>query len=83
LLVSIYNLLQRKLTKSYQALQSSAFSIFGFLMANEVPDKATLTGGTIILSGILIFNFGGKIYEFFFAPKRGGHSVIDKKPSSE
>lgn len=153
LLVSIYNLLQRKLTKTYPALQSSAFSIFfgtlflavflptsvnevlyapgiqifyvvtlgigssaiayvswskafakakqmsqvsnymfvtpfltsifGFLMADEVPDKATLTGGTIILSGILIYNFGGKIYESFFAPKRGRHSVIDKKPSSE
>lgn len=153
LLVSIYNLLQRKLTKTYQALQSCAFSIFfgtlflaiflpssvnvavhapgiqifyvvtlgigssaiayvswskafakakqtsqvsnymfltpfltsvfGFLMIHEVPDKATLTGGAIILSGILIFNFGGKINGSLFTKKRAGHSLIDKTSGAE
>ncbi len=127
--LSIYNLLQRKLTKKYTALQSSAYSIFlgtcllavfapisvkeiaqaptiqylylavlgvgssaiayiawakafskanktsqvsnymfvtpfltsilGFLLMNEVPDRATFLGGGIILVGVLIFNFGG------------------------
>ncbi|MDF2513374.1 MAG: protein of unknown function transrane [Herbinix sp.] len=129
--LSIYNLLQRKLTKVYTALQTSAFSIFfgtillavflpasvkeassapaiqfayiavlgifssaiayvawskafakakqtsqvsnymfvtpflttilGFLIADEVPSRATLMGGAIIIIGVLVFNFGGKI----------------------
>lgn len=37
---------------------------------------AAITGGTIILSGILMFNFGGKIYGSL-------HPLIHKKPSAE
>jgi len=129
--LSIYNLLQRKLTKIYSALQTSAFSIFagtlmltvflpvsvgefrdapamqlfyvtalgilssavayvswskafavakntssvsnymfvsplltallGFLIAGETPDNSTIFGGIIILSGLLLFNFGDKL----------------------
>lgn len=132
LALSIYNLIQRQLTKNYTALQTSTYSIFfgtflltifaptafqeisnapaiqylylailgvcssaiayvswakafskakqtsqvsnymfitpfltsilGFLIAGEIPDRATLCGGGIILIGILIFNFGGKLY---------------------
>lgn len=131
LTLSAYNLLQRKLTKAYTALQTSTYSIFfgtfllavfapasfqeaahapavqylylavlgicssaiayvswahafsksaktsqvsnymfitpfltsilGFVIAGEVPDRATLIGGGIILIGVLIFNFGGKL----------------------
>lgn len=131
--LSIYNLIQRKLTKTYTALQTSAFSIFfgtlllavflpgsvkevahapgiqifyvavlgvfssaiayvawskafskakqtsqvsnymfvtpfltsilGFVIAGEVPDKATVVGGAVILSGVFIFNFGDLIYQ--------------------
>lgn len=131
LALSLYNLLQRKLTKSYAALQTSGFSIFfgtillavflpgsvkeaanapgiqwvylvvlgifssaiayvtwskafakakqtsqvsnymfitpfltsvlGFLIAGEVPEPATFIGGGIIMLGIFIFNFGGKL----------------------
>lgn len=127
--LSAYNLLQRKLTKNYSALQTSAFSIFtgtimltiflpgavkevvnapfetlfyvallgifpsaiayvswskafakarntssvsnymfvtpflatllGFLIAGETPDTSTITGGLIILTGLLLFSFGG------------------------
>jgi len=133
LLVSVYNLLQRKLTKSYTAIQTATFSIFagtimlaiflpsaigearsapaiqffyvatlgifpsaiayiawskafslakntssvsnymfvtpftttlfGFLIAGEVPDISTIIGGTIILTGLFIFNFGDKLLE--------------------
>ena len=133
--VSLYNLLQRKLTKTYSALQTSAFSIFfgtlllavflpvsvqevsqvpaialiyivvlgvfssaiayaswakafskaattsqvsnymfftpfltsvlGFVLAHEIPDIATITGGSIILFGVLIFNFGDKFLSNF------------------
>ena len=131
LALSMYNLLQRKLTRTYSALQASTYSIFfgtcllavfapsafreasgapaiqylyllllgigpsavayvswavafskakkttqvsnymfvtpfltsilGFWLANEIPDRATLVGGSIILSGVLLFNFGGKL----------------------
>lgn len=37
-------------------------SIFGFVFANEIPDKATIIGGSIILFGVLLFNFGEKIF---------------------
>lgn len=133
LALSIYNLLQRKLTKTYTALQASAYSILfgtcmlavfaptaiqevsqapsiqyfylavlgvcssavayvswakafskakktsqvsnymfvtpfltsilGFLLAGEVPDRATLIGGGIILLGVFLFNFGGRLYK--------------------
>ncbi len=130
---SIYNLLQRKLTQSYSALQSSSYSIFlgtillsifipdsvkelsvatgiqvfyflilgvfssaisyiswskafsiadrasqvsnymflspfltsilGYLLLKEIPDRATIVGGTVIISGLFLFNFGWKIYD--------------------
>jgi drug/metabolite transporter (DMT)-like permease len=36
-------------------------SILGFFMINEVPDKATIIGGSIILTGMVIYNFGEMI----------------------
>ncbi len=133
LVLSIYNLLQRKLTKTYTALQTSAFSIFfgtlllavflpssikevslapdiqlfyitmlgifssaiayvtwsiaiakakqtsqvsnymfitpfltsiiGFLMTDEIPEQSTLIGGAIILFGVVVFNFGDKLFK--------------------
>lgn len=131
--LSVYNLLQRKLTKTYSALTTSAFSIFcgtvmlavflpasvrelpqasalhifymvlmgvfssaiayiawseafakakntsqvsnymfftpfitgvlGFVIAGEVPDRATLAGGAIIILGVFLFNFGGRLFD--------------------
>lgn len=142
LALSVYNLLQRKLTKRYTALQSSAYSIFcgtlmlavfapsavreavsapavqyfylavlgicssavayvswakafsksrqtsqvsnymfitpfltsvlGFLLAGEVPDRATVLGGGVILFGVFIFNFGGRLREIVRAQKSRG-----------
>ena len=133
LALSLYNLLQRKLTKTYTALQASTYSILlgtcllavfapsairevsrapavqylyvavlgicssavayvswakafskakktsqvsnymfvtpfltsvlGFLLAGEVPDRATLIGGSIILLGVFLFNFGGRFFK--------------------
>lgn len=127
-----YNLLQRRLTKTYSALQASAYSIFagtimlsifaptsfqnlkgappllllyliilgvfcsalayatwalafqkaeqtssvsnymfitpflttllGFVMVGEKPDLPTLVGGFVILMGVVIFNFGERLY---------------------
>ena len=139
LALALYNLLQRKLTKKYTALQTSTYSIFfgtgmlavfapisfreishapavqylylavlgicsgaiayvtwakafskakqtsqvsnymfitpfltsilGFLLAGEVPDKATLVGGSIILFGVMIFSFGGKLFGTHYQKK--------------
>ncbi|MDF2925118.1 MAG: protein of unknown function transrane [Paenibacillaceae bacterium] len=132
--LSLYNLLQRKLTRIYSALQTSAFSIFfgttllsiflpvsltevmtapliqwlylailgifssaiayvswskafakaeqtsqvsnymfitpfltsvlGFIIADEVPEPSTVVGGGIILLGVFLFNYGGKLYGY-------------------
>lgn len=137
--LSIYNLLQRKLTKTYSGLQTSAYSIFagtimlcvflpdsikevrdapaihllyiailgvfssavayvawaqafkkakqasavsnymfitpfltsllGFILADEKPDLPTFMGGAVILTGMLVFNFGGKLYIRIFHMK--------------
>jgi len=137
--LGVYNLLQRKLTKTYSGLQASAYSIFagtvmlavflpasvreargapsfqliyivilgvfssavayatwaqafkkakqtssvsnymfitpflttllGFLLAGETPDLPTTAGGAVILTGVLIFNFGGRIHDRVFHTK--------------
>ncbi len=134
--LGVYNLLQRKLTKTYSGLQSATYSIFagtvmlaaflpasvqevrsapplqllyiailgffssavayatwaqaikktkkvssvsnymfvtpflttllGFLLAGERPDLPTVAGGTIILIGVLLFNFGGWVHSRVF-----------------
>lgn len=139
LALSTYNLIQRRLTKSYSALQTSAYSIFfgtimlavflpssvseaskapfiqliyvavlgvfssaaayvswakafskakqtsqvsnymfitpfltcilGVLLAGEVPDRATVVGGAIIIFGMFVFNFGSKVYEIIVKKK--------------
>jgi len=131
--LSAYNLLQRKLTKTYSGLQASAYSIFAgtimlavflpgsvrevraappiqlvyvailgvfssalaylawaqamkkakdtssvsnymfitpfiasllaLLIAGETLDTPTIAGGSVIMAGVLIFNFGDKIFE--------------------
>lgn len=37
-------------------------SLMGFLLAGEVPDRATLVGGGIILLGVFLFNFGESVW---------------------
>lgn len=56
----------KALTKAKKASQVSNYmfitpflsSAFGFLLAGEVPGRATLFGGAIIIIGVFIFNFG-------------------------
>ena len=37
-------------------------TILGFLLMNEVPDRGTVLGGSVILAGLLLFNFGGALF---------------------
>lgn len=46
---------------NYMFLTPFLTSILGFLMIGEVPDRATIIGGLMILTGVLIFNFGGRM----------------------
>jgi len=47
---------------NYMFLTPFLASIFGFILAGEVPDNATFIGGVLILIGMVIFNFGEKFY---------------------
>lgn len=46
---------------NYMFLTPFLTSILSFLIEGEIPDRATLTGGGIILLGVLVFNFGAAI----------------------
>jgi drug/metabolite transporter (DMT)-like permease len=45
---------------NYMFLTPFAASLLGFLVAGEVPGAGTMIGGTIILLGVFMFNFGGR-----------------------
>ena len=50
---------------NYMFLTPFLTSFLGFFIAGEVPDRATLIGGAVILTGVLIFNFGEKLAGLF------------------
>lgn len=43
---------------NYMFITPFLASIFGFLIAHEIPDMSVIIGGGIILAGVLIYNFG-------------------------
>ena len=52
---------QTSLVSNYMFITPFLTSILGFLLANEIPDSATLIGGSIILLGVFIFNLSGTL----------------------
>lgn len=48
---------------NYMFVSPFLTSILGYLFLQEVPDKATILGGTVIIFGLFLFNFGWKIYD--------------------
>lgn len=46
---------------NYMFLTPFLASLSGFVLAGEVPDRATLLGGGIILTGVFLFNFGDAV----------------------
>lgn len=50
---------QTSQVSNYMFITPFLTSIFGFLFAKEIPDFATIIGGSIILSGVLLFNLSG------------------------
>ena len=47
---------------NYMFLSPFLTSILGYLLLKEIPGRATIVGGTIIIFGLFLFNFGWKIY---------------------
>jgi drug/metabolite transporter (DMT)-like permease len=47
---------------NYMFLTPILTSILGFIMINEKPNKQTILGGSIILLGMLLYNFGKKLF---------------------
>lgn len=45
---------------NYMFITPFLTSLLGFLLADEIPDLATILGGVIIITGLIIFNFGNK-----------------------
>lgn len=52
---------QTSLVSNYMFLTPFLTSLFSFIIIGEIPDGATLLGGLIILVGIFVFNFGGRL----------------------
>ena len=52
---------QTSQVSNYMFITPFTTSILSFFIINEVPDNATLIGGAVILFGIFVFNFGGKL----------------------
>ena len=50
---------QTSQVSNYMFITPFLSSIFGFLFAGEIPDSATVIGGSIILLGVLLFNLSG------------------------
>ena len=48
---------------NYMFLTPFLAAIVGFLVAGEIPNFATFFGGGIILIGVALFNFGGKLIQ--------------------
>ena len=61
---------QASSVSNYMFMTPFLTSLMGFTLANERPDMPTLIGGVVILIGMLIFNFGGKLYAHTFHTKR-------------
>ena len=55
---------QTSQVSNYMFVTPFAASILGFLLAGEVPDRATVLGGAIILFGVFVFNFGERIFAY-------------------
>ena len=52
---------QTSQVSNYMFVTPFVTTLLGFALANEVPDRATLLGGGVILLGVFLYNFGGRI----------------------
>lgn len=57
---------QTSSVSNYMFITPFLTSLLGFVIAGELPDVPTIAGGVVILTGVLIFNFGESIYKRFF-----------------
>lgn len=57
---------QTSSVSNYMFITPFLTALLGFALAGELPDLATIVGGAIVLTGMLIFNFGDRLYKKFF-----------------
>ncbi|MET0018058.1 EamA family transporter [Oscillibacter sp.] len=60
---------QTSSVSNYMFITPFLTTLLGFLLAGETPDLPTTAGGAVILTGVLIFNFGGRIHDRVFHTK--------------
>lgn len=53
---------QASSVSNYMFMTPFLTSLLGFVLANETPDIPTIIGGAVILTGTLVFHFGGRLY---------------------
>ena len=63
---------QTSSVSNYMFITPFLASTLGFALAGEYPDLPTIIGGSIILMGVFVFNFGGKIGAFIARRKIHG-----------
>jgi drug/metabolite transporter (DMT)-like permease len=48
---------------NYMFITPFLTTLLGFFITKEIPDRSTIFGGTVILLGLFIFNFGERLYD--------------------
>ncbi len=54
---------QASLVSNYMFITPLLTSLLGFVFTGEQPDLPTIVGGLVILTGMIIFNFGAKLHK--------------------
>lgn len=57
---------QASAVSNYMFITPFLTTLLGFVIAKEIPDLSTIIGGTVILLGLFIFNFGERLYSKIF-----------------
>lgn len=60
---------QTSQVSNYMFITPFLTSVFGFIFIDEVPELSTLIGGTIIVFGVFVFNFGEKFCKALYKKK--------------
>lgn len=54
---------------NYMFITPFVTALLGFLLAGETPDISTAVGGGVIMAGVFLFHFGGRVYDRIFHTK--------------
>ena len=63
---------------NYMFITPFLTTLLGFLLAGERPDFPTVAGGAVIMFGLMLFNFGGKIMDRVSPTEKSAGSDLHK-----